>query len=127
MCDETVQKNYDPNSWEYHYDSDSPDQNSNRYNDIFPEVVGDDVECNQEHNQMEQKKNQPPHKTDFPIKSNTYTISPLSLPSIIPSYRDCHRKKRNSDYTELITNIPYKGVYNTPPKETNVFIKFNNI
>ena len=88
MCDETVQKIYDPNLREYNYDSDSFDENSDRYNDIFSEEDGDDIEHNQEHNQMEQRKNHPPHKIDFPIKSNTYTVSPLSIPSIIPSYRD---------------------------------------
>ena len=46
MCDETVQKSYDPNLREYHYDSDSSDKNSDRYNDIFPEEHNDDVECN---------------------------------------------------------------------------------
>ena len=56
---ETVQKSYDPNLRKYHYDSDSSDENSDRYNDIFAEEDGDDVECNQEHNQMEQSKNRP--------------------------------------------------------------------
>ena len=65
MCDETVQKSYDPNLREYHYDSDSSDENSDRYNDIFPEEDNDDVECNNEHNQMEQKNNLPTHKKTF--------------------------------------------------------------
>ena len=58
-------KNYDPNLREYHYDSDSSDENSDRYNDIFAEEDGDDVECNQEHNQMKQKNNFPPTKQTF--------------------------------------------------------------
>ena len=119
-------KSYDPNLREYHYDSDSSDENSDRYNDIFPEEDNDDVECNNEHNEMEQKNNLPTHKTNFPVNSNTCTVSPLSIPSPIRSFRNYNGKKRNSDYTELIANVPYKGLSNIPPKETNVCIKFNN-
>ena len=60
MCDEKVQKRYDSNLREYHYDSDSSDENSDRYNDTFPEQDNDDVECTHEHNQMEKENNPPP-------------------------------------------------------------------
>ena len=74
MRDKTVQKRYDPNLREYHYASDSSDENSDRCNDIFPEVYNDDVECNHKHNEMEQKNNLPTHKTNFPVNSYIYIL-----------------------------------------------------